>query len=126
MKVSTYLGISGAIAFFFGLAFLVAPEFSSKQYGIPPDPHVLMLGRYFGATLLSPGIIFWCARATRDDLVVRALLRGATAANLAGLVVSVWAGLAGLQNAMAWFSVAVYGLLLLGAVYFLSSAGRRA
>lgn len=126
MKVSTFVAISGATAFFFGLAFLLAPEFSSKQYGVPPDPHVLMLGRYFGATLLSPGIIFWCLRATRDDTVLRMLLLGATAANLGGLVVSAWAGLSGLQNAMAWFSVALYGLLLMGALYFLSSPSRRA
>lgn len=125
MKISTFFAISGALAFVFGLAFLLAPEFSSRQYGIPADPHVLMLGRYFGATLLSPGIIFWFLRATRDDAVLRALLLGATVANLGALAVSVWAGLSGLQNAMACFSVAVYGLLLLGCLYFLASPNRR-
>jgi hypothetical protein len=52
MKIATYLAIAGIVSLLFGLEFLLAPEFSVKQYGVPADPHVLMLGRYFGGTLL--------------------------------------------------------------------------
>jgi hypothetical protein len=126
MKIATYLAIAGIVSLLFGLEFLLAPEFSVKQYGVPADPHVLMLGRYFGGTLLTYGLIFWFARSTRDDVALRALLIGAVVGNLLGVVISAWAGLAALQNAMAWFSVAIYGVLLLGAAYFLTSPTRRA
>lgn len=125
MKVSAYLAISGVLAVLFGLVFLLAPEFSGEQYGIPANPHAAMLARYFGSTLLAYGLIFWSARGTRDDLALRALLLGAVVGNVIGLVVSAWTALTGLQNAMAWSSVAIYGVLLLGAAYFLTSPGRR-
>jgi hypothetical protein len=125
MKTSNYLATAGIVSLLFGLEFLLVPEFSVKQYGVPADPHVLMVGRYFGGTLVAYGVIFWFARSVRDDATLRALLLGAVVGNLIGLVLSAWAGLAGLQNAMAWLSVAIYGLLLLGAVYLLSSPSRR-
>lgn len=126
MKISTYLAAAGALAVLFGLGFLLFPEFSAKQYGVPAEPHVLMLGRYFGGTLLTYGLILWLARSVRDDVALRALLLGAVVGNLIGLLVSAWAGLAGLQNAMAWSSVVIYAALLLSALYFLASSARRA
>lgn len=125
MKTSTYLAVAGAVSLLFGVVFLLFPEFSVKQYGVPADPHVLMLGRYFGGMLLTYGLIFWFARSTRDEVALRALLLGAVVGNVIGLVISAWAGLAGLQNAMAWFSVVIYGLFLLGAASCLSSPKRR-
>ena len=113
------------VALLFGLVFLLVPEFSVQQYGVPADPYVLVEVRYFGSMLLTYGLIFWCARGTRDDLTLRSLLLGAVVGNFFGLVISAWAALTGLQNAMAWSSVGIYALLLLGAAYFLSSPGRR-
>ena len=126
MKIGTYLSISGILSLIFGLEFLLLPEFSVKQYGVPAEPHLLMLGRYFGGTLVAYGVIFWLARSTRDQVALRALLLGAVVGNFIGLLISVWAWFAGLQNAMAWSSVVIYGLLLVGAAYFLSSPKGRA
>ena len=126
MKVNTYLAVAGAVSLLFGIVFLLAPEFSVKQYGVPADPHVLMLGRYFGGMLMAFGTILWLARSTRDDTALRGLLSGAAVGNLTGLCISAWAALAGLQNAMAWSSVLLYVLLLLGAAYSLAPPSRRA
>lgn len=126
MRVNTYLAIAGIVSLLFGIVFMLAPEFSVKQYGVPADPHVLMVGRYFGGMLTAFGTILWLARGTRNDAALRALLSGAVVGNLSGLCISAWAVLAGLQNAMAWSSVLLYLLLLLGAAYFLGSSSRRA
>lgn len=126
MKVNIYLAVAGIVSLLFGIVFLLAPEFSVKQYGVPADPHVLMVGRYFGSMLVANGTIFWFARSTRDDVALRALLLGAVVGNVPQLLISAWAALAGLQNAMAWSSVLVNVLLLLGAIYFLASPARRA
>ncbi len=126
MKLSTYLSVGGIVAMLFGLAFLLVPEYAGKQYGVPTEPHNLMQARYFGATLLPYGLILWLARDTHDDTALRAILQSAVVINVLGAGISVWAGLAGLQNAMVWGSVAIYALLLLGAVYFLAYRARQA
>jgi hypothetical protein len=125
MKLSTFLAVAGALATLFGLGFLLVPAFALAQYGVPTDPHNLMQARYFGTTLLSVGLIFWLARRIRDDDALRAILLGGTVGNGIGAIISAWAALAGLQNALAWSSVAIYGLLCLGGIYFLGSATRR-
>ncbi len=126
MKLATYLAIAGAIAVLFGLAFLLVPGLSLQYYAMPTEPHNLMQSRYFGGTLLAYGLIFWLARATRDDGAISAMLQAATVGNIVGLILSVWMGLSGLANAMIWGSVAIYALLLLGSVYFLAIPAKRA
>lgn len=125
MKLSTFLAVTGLVGALFGLEFLLVPEFGLKQYGVPADPYNLMQARYFGASLLPYGLLLWLARGTRDDGALRAILQANVVAYLAGCVVSVWVVLTGLQNQMAWSSVLIYGVFLLGSLYFLSSPRRR-
>jgi hypothetical protein len=42
-----------------------------------------------------------------------------------GLLLSLWSRLAGLQSLLAWLSVAIYGALFLGALYFLLRPSRQ-
>jgi len=126
MKLGTFFAITGLIGVLFGLQFLLVPGFALKQYAIPTDPHSLMQARYFGATLLPYGLLVWLARRTRDDGALRAILQANVVAYSLGCVISGWAAVTGLQNQMAWSSVVIYGLFLLGSLYFLSSPTRRA
>jgi hypothetical protein len=125
MKLAAFLGLSGAIGIVFGLEFLLIPELALSQYGVPTEPHNLMQSRYFGATLFAFGLLTFLARKTPDGIAQRALLLGAAAGNLIGLVLSVWSRSAGLQGALAWLSVGLYGLLLLGALFYLVRPSRR-
>jgi hypothetical protein len=126
MKVSTFFAVTGVVGIIFGLEFLLVPDFGIKQYGIPTEPHNLMQARYFGSTLLALSVVAWLARNTQDAVAQRAILIGSAVGNLVGALLSAWSSLAGLQNAMAWFSVVIYGVFFLGAVYLLTSSGRRA
>jgi len=45
--------------------------------------------------------------------------------NLIALILSLWSRLDGLQGMLAWLSVAIYGVLLLGSLNFLFRPGRR-
>jgi hypothetical protein len=124
MKLTTFFAISGAIALLFGVFFLAFPDAALRQYAVPTEPHNLMQARYFGATLLQIGLVVWLARLTQDAIAIRAILIGIAVGSAIGAAISVWAGLAGLQNAMVWGSVLIYGLLLLGSVYFMSRSAR--
>lgn len=126
MKLSTYLAVGGMIAILFGVEFLLAPAFALPQYGMPTGPHHLLQARYFGATLLTWGLIIWLMREVRDDAALRALLQASAVGHVLGILISGWAALTGLQTPMAWLSVLIYGVLLLGALYYLASPARRA
>jgi hypothetical protein len=125
MKFSAFLGLAGALAIVFGLEFLLIPEMALAQYGVPTEPHNLMQSRYFGSTLLAFGLLLWLARGTQDTAVQRALLLASAVGNLVGLVLSLWSRFNGLQGLLAWLSVAIYGALLLGSLYYLLRPGRR-
>ncbi|MBK6591788.1 MAG: hypothetical protein IPG23_03090 [Burkholderiales bacterium] len=126
MKLSSYLAAFGVLGIVFGLGFFVVPELTGPLYGIPENPYTVMQARYFGATLLAVGVIFWLSRNTRDDAAICALLKGGIIGNVGGLAISAWAAVSGMQNQMAWSSVGIYGVLIAGALYFLASPERRA
>lgn len=125
MKLSAFLGLAGVVGIVFGLEFLLIPEMALAQYGVPTEPHHLMLSRYFGGTLLAFGLLLWLVRGTQDAAVQRALLVAYAVGNLIGLGLSLWSRFSGLQGLLAWLSVAIYGALLLGSLYFLLRPGRR-
>ena len=125
MKLSAFLGLAGALGILFGLEFLLIPEMALAQYGVPTEAHNLMQARYFGSTLLAFGLLLWLARGTQDASAQRALLVASVVGNLVGVVLGLWSRFAGLQGLLAWLSVAIYGALLLGALYFLLRPGRR-
>ena len=119
MKLAAFLGLSGALGVLFGLEFLLIPEMALAQYGVPTEAHNLMQARYFGSMLLAFGLLQWLARGTLDTTARRALLLAAVVGNLLGLLLSLQARFTGLQNALAWLPVAIYGALLLGTLAFL-------
>lgn len=124
MKASSYLAISGVLGVLFGLGFLLAPQATLPMYGVPTDPHNLMQMRYFGGAMVWVGLIAWLARNVRHGEALRAILQASVVGNAVGALISTWAALSGLQNAMAWSSVLIYTLLLIGALYLLASPAR--
>ena len=123
MKVGTFLAATGIIGVLFGLEFLLAPEFASRQYapanGVALDPRSIMTVRFFGGALLAWGLIAWFSRHTRDAVAVKAVLLGSLIGDVIGAVLALWARLSGVQNDMAWMSVLIYGAIAAGSAYFL-------
>ena len=124
MRLSTFFAVTGVLALLFGVFFLVFPEPALRQYGVPTEAHNQMQARYFGATLLQVGVVVWLARLTQDAVAIRAILIAVIVGNAFAAAISIWAAITKLQNAMVWGSVLLYGLLLLGSLYFLLSSSR--
>jgi hypothetical protein len=55
---------------------------------------------------------------------VRGVLIGSVAGLIVNLIITIWATLAGWLNANSWGSAIVLALLLVGAIYQLTAAGR--
>ena len=119
MKLSAFLGLAGALGVLFGLEFLLIPDMALAQYGVPTEPANQMQARFFGSTLLAFGLLLWLARGTLDTTARRALLVASLVGNTIGLVLSLQARFAGLQGALAWLSVGLYGALAFGALLYL-------
>lgn len=119
-----FFAITGIVASLFGLAFLLVPE-TIRLYGVPTDPHNLMQARYFGSALLAFGLVSFLARSTQEAIAIRALLVAGLVANIAGAVISASAA-GGLQNNMAWLSVAIYGVFAAGGAYYLFAPSQKA
>jgi len=64
-------------------------------------------------------------RESREWVAIRGLLIGASVGNIAGLIVSARATLAGVMNGAGWLFVLTYGLLLLGYAYSLWALYRK-
>jgi hypothetical protein len=114
MPLRTLLLIAGLLALAFGLAFLLAPRPMLALYGVPTEPPVVLLARFFGAALVHIGLVLYLIRDVVDPRTQRGVVLGSFLGSLAGLVVALTAQFWGLVNQFGWTTVAIYGLLLLG------------
>jgi len=124
MKVKLFLAIAAVIATLYGIAFLLIPGVALVFYGdATPDAPSILAVRFYGASLLSLGLVVWFVRETSDWTALRGLLLGLSIGTAVGVVVSIWGTVTGIMNAMGWSVVLIYLVLLAGFVYYLS-AGR--
>jgi hypothetical protein len=95
------------------------------MYGTEPEPHLILLVRYFGSALLALGVLQWLGKDFRDWEAVRSVLIAITVLNAVGLLLTVWGLVEGLLNATGWSSIVVNAVFLAGALYCLSAGARK-
>ncbi len=121
MKLSTFAIIVALLAFIFGLAFIIIPAQVGTFYGITHNTGGIWVTRYWGATLIFLGMIYWSysgvspAAKSWPKLLVFSIIY-----DLMQLALTLTAVLNGVGNTNGWSSVALYALLIIGSVYFLS------
>ena len=118
MKLKTLLIINAVIALVYGINLLVIPETVMTLHGITFGPAAVLMGRYFGATLLGVGLLFLLARDVTDMEAQSAIVLSMLILMVAGLIVSLQGTLTGVMNAVGWSAVAIYLFLGLGYAYF--------
>ena len=114
MRLSTLLLIGGLLALVFGLGFLLAPRPMLTLYGVPIDPSVVLMARFFGTALVQVGLVFYLIRDVGDPRTQRGVVIGSFIGSVAGLVVALTGQFWGLVNQFGWSSVAIYGFLTFG------------
>jgi hypothetical protein len=126
MNAKQYLTIAAVLAIIYGIGFLIIPANLLVLYGTPnPDQRIILTAQYFGAALLGLGLILWFVRNCTDTATVRGVLIGSVIGDVVGFLVTGWGMMQGLLNATAWSSLAIYGLLALGALYLLLASPQR-
>jgi len=114
MRLSTLLLIGGVLALVFGLGFLLVPRPMLTLYGLPTDPSIVMMSRFFGAALVQLGLVLYLIRDVGDLRAQRGVVIGSFIGSVAGLVVALTGQFWGLVNQLGWSTVAIYALLTLG------------
>jgi hypothetical protein len=122
MKLSTFLSIVAVVAVLFGIAFVLAPVETLAPYGVVADRNTAIMGRFFGAALLTVGLIAWFARPITDSVGRRAILIGNLIGDVVGFIVALQGQLNGVTNALGWSTVVIYGVFALGFACFLFGA----
>jgi hypothetical protein len=125
MTTKTFLTISSIFAILYGLGFLLLPGPSIAIYGTEPEPHLILLMRYFGSTLLAFGVLEWFGKDFREWVAVRAVMIAVIILNAVGLLVTLGGMVEGLFNSTAWSSIILYAAFLAGAIYCLSAGARK-
>jgi hypothetical protein len=127
MNLRAFMILVTILSVGYGVAFLLIPEFLINFYGVATSatPAVVLGFRFFGATLLAVGLIFWFAKESHDWSALRALLIGDAVGDIAGVLVSIWGTATGIMNAFGWSVVLIYALLLAGCGYFLQLGQQR-
>lgn len=125
-KLKQFLAIAAIVTLINGIGYTLVPGALLPNYGLQPEPAALLGFRLFGAALLTFGLILWFLRDSREWTALRGLLIGASVGNIAGLIVSAWATVAGVMNGAGWLFVVTYGVLLLGYAYSLWALSRKA
>ena len=125
MTARTFLTISSIFAILYGIGFLLLPGPSIAMYGTDPEPHLMLVVRYFGSALLAFGVLEWFGKDFRDWEAVRGVLIAVAILNGVGLLLTLLGMAEALFNSMAWSSIILYIVFLAGAVYCLSAGARK-
>ena len=124
MRAKLYITISAIIAILYGIGFVLVPAKLIAIYGGPPEPHAILNIQFFGSALLAWGLIVWFAKDFQEWTAVRGVLIGSVVGQVVGALVTVWGILQGVVNSLAWSSVGLYVLLLIGALSILLTSSR--
>jgi hypothetical protein len=123
MKLGTFLTIASVVAIVFGLSFAAVPAQMLMVYGIASHPGSTILGRFFGATLFSLGLVVFSLRNALDPVRHMGFVRASLVGTFLGLLVAIHGQRTGAVNALGWSSVVIYALLSLGYAYYAFGSG---
>jgi len=125
MNSKLYFTITAVVALAYGSVFVLIPAQVMGLYGITGQPDANLNIQFFGASLISLGVISWFGRTFRDWAAMRGVLIGGIAGDTVGLLVTLGGLRHGLLNSLGWSTAVVYGLLLIGACYCLATGKRK-
>lgn len=123
MTLKTFFTVFAVLSALFGIGFVTVPNDVLAMYGFPASPHVAVMARLFGGTLLAFAVIQWMARDLRDERALTALLMGLGISHVVNLLISIAATMAGTINVLGWTTVLIYLCGAVGCGYFLRDRG---
>jgi len=123
--MKTFLKVTAVVAAIYGISGALMPSFLLANYGVSTEAAVVLMTRFFGATLIAWAVVIWLVSDCTDWVALRAVLVAHVVGDAVGFVIAVFGTVAGTMNAVGWSGVLIYAVFGLGALYYLVS-GRQA
>ena len=125
MKLSTYAIIVTILAIGFGVAFLLIPVKLLDIYGVSLTGGGIIIARYFGASNLFIGLIFWSYSSVSPSAKSwPKLLLYSLVYDILQLIITLMAVLNKESNSMGWTSVALFAVLAIASLYYMGQCNK--
>ncbi len=118
MKLKTLMVITSIVGLLFGLGFFFLPAWTEASYGVNLDIGGQYIARLLGSAFLGYAVLLWLARNTPPSEARRAIVIAVFVTMVLGLILSIYDRIVGIENALAWSTVAIYLLLSIGFGYY--------
>jgi hypothetical protein len=127
MKLSTFAIITAVLGFGFGLALVLVPEKFIGMYGMDMNTGGILMARYLGGANFFLAMIFWSyshvapTAKSWPKLLWFSFIYFIIQLGITLLEISKDGA-----NAMGWTTAALFALLAIGSIYFLSRSSKAA
>lgn len=118
MKLSSLLLINAIIGIIFGIAFVLFPGQIYTLHNVEVSPQLNYMGQFFGAALITLGILSWFARNLVSVDALKVIVLAFLIGDIIGFIVALIGQLSNVVNDLGWLNVLIYLLLSLGFSYF--------
>lgn len=119
MKLNTLFIITGILGLFFGIVLLLFPGGFAEFYGGALSDSGKFNSQLQGAAYLGFAFLLLFATKAKENKALMAIVTGLSVHFVIGFVISLKWQLAGIVNAWGWSTVAIFGLLSIGYLYYL-------
>jgi hypothetical protein len=117
MKLRSFLTVAAVVPLVFAMGLLLVPEWLAVMYGIETSASAILMARLYGGALLAVGLTTWLCRDF-TGVVLRPVIFGSLAAEIASLIVVLVGMLSGTMNSFGWSAVVIYAAGGFGFVYY--------
>jgi hypothetical protein len=101
----------------YGLGLALAPAWTNELHGIAGSAATSFVSRLFGASLLGIGVMSWLARDAAESDALSAMIQGTFVFYVIAVIVSLYAVIAGVMNAVGWIPTIILASLAVGSGY---------
>lgn len=115
MKLKTLFLIFAIISLLSGLSLFFFPATLMEFNGVSAVKALeIMLIRFMGGFTFSLGLMIWFARDAEASKARDAIVLGLAIGNAISAIISIWAALTGMFNALIWIEAALFALFAVG------------
>jgi len=118
MKFKTLMIIKAMASILVAILILGVPKFFYGLLGLTLDAAEIYPAWGYGACLVGNALLTWHGRYAKESKGRRAIIKGMTAYNTIGFILTVIASLNGMLNVLGWGAAAIYLFFAIGFGYF--------
>ncbi len=111
MKLSNWMAAKAVVEVIFGIGFVLMPATLAPLFGMDLNAAGIVMAQLFGVVFIFGSIVLWMARnEPANDTAMRAIILGVVVSNAIGFLVTLFATLGGVWNALGWLPTALFAI----------------